>query len=135
MRGRGRRTSRTKPRQVRCFDAPAGAEQRGETVPMTATVVHLIGEEHRTIARLLDLIEREVSAFAAGETPDLDLLASILRYTQEYPDRFHHPKEDLIFRKLKERNSAAAATVDAVLQEHEAVGQYSEDFAKLIERL
>src|SRR5690349_17479924 len=79
MRGRGRRTSRTKPRQVRCFDAPAGAEQRGETVTMTATVVHLIGEGHRTIARLLDLIEREVSAFAAGETPDLDLLASILR--------------------------------------------------------
>lgn len=102
---------------------------------MTATVVHLIGEEHRTIARLLDLIDREVAVFTAGEAPDLDLLASILRYTREFPDRFHHPKEDLIFRTLKERNPAATATVDGMLKEHEEVGRYSEEFATLIERL
>ncbi|MGZ8876460.1 MAG: hemerythrin domain-containing protein, partial [Halobacteriota archaeon] len=35
-----------------------------------------------------------------------------------YPDAIHHPKEDLAFARIKERESGAAATVDELDRQH-----------------
>jgi hemerythrin-like domain-containing protein len=40
-------------------------------------------------------------------------------YFQDYPDSCHHPKEDMIFDKLKSRDPAAAAKIGDLRIEHE----------------
>ena len=56
-------------------------------------------------------------------------------YTQAYPDLYHHPKEDAIFSKLKEREPAMAVQVDTLLEEHQNMHQVSRKFANLVEQL
>ena len=47
--------------------------------------------DHVNFARLLDLLERQLAAFHAGEQPDYALMLDIVHYLRHYPDRFHHP--------------------------------------------
>ena len=56
-------------------------------------------------------------------------------YTQAYPDLYHHPKEDAIFSKLKEREPAMAIQVDTLLEDHRNMHQVSRKFANLVEQL
>ncbi len=53
-------------------------------------------------------------------------------YMVQYPDRFHHPKEDLIFTQLLKRYPEARADVNDLLQEHIAIGLAGQSFDKLL---
>jgi hemerythrin-like domain-containing protein len=102
---------------------------------MTPAIITAINEEHRTIAKLLHLIDRQVTLFNDGEVADLDLLHLIMDYTLAYPDLYHHPKENAIFLKLKEREPAMAAAVDSLVEDHARMSEVSSKFAKLVEQL
>ena len=45
---------------------------------MASSLITTINEEHRTIAKLLHLIDRQVMLFAESVSPDLDLLRPTL---------------------------------------------------------
>ena len=74
--------------------------------------------DHWNMARLFDLLGRELNTFKEGGRPDYDLVENILEYCLHYPDLCHHPKEDLIFEKLQARDPATANTVGNLEQEH-----------------
>ena len=57
--------------------------------------------DHRNMALLLDLLEMETERLAASGEPDYDLMRDIMLYMTEYPDVVHHPKEDLIYQRLR----------------------------------
>lgn len=57
--------------------------------------------DHRNMALLLDLLEMETERLAASGEPDYDLMRDIMLYMIEYPDVVHHPKEDLIYQRLR----------------------------------
>ena len=75
---------------------------------MSDTIAAL-DRDHANVARLLELLESEILAIEVGKTPDYPLLQDIMRYMTQYPDRFHHPKEDLIFVQLLKREPGARA--------------------------
>ena len=102
---------------------------------MTSSLITAINEEHRTIAKLLHLIDQQVMRFSESASPDLDLLHLIMDYTQAFPDLYHHPKEDAIFNKLKEREPAMAVQVDTLLDDHRNMQQVTRKFANLVEQL
>jgi hemerythrin-like domain-containing protein len=102
---------------------------------MASSLITTINEEHRTIAKLLHLIDHQVMLFAESASPDLDLLHLIMDYTQAFPDLYHHPKEDAIFSKLKELDPTMAAQIDALLEDHRNMPQVSRKFANLVEQL
>jgi len=91
--------------------------------------------DHRNLASLLDLVERQVDGFATGGTLDFELFDSILDYVLHYPDLYHHPREDLIFRRLQERDPAARAAVAAMLAEHDRLQQVDRAFAGVIRNI
>lgn len=91
-------------------------------------VIDQLSEEHRTIAALLDLIEREVGAFERGERPDYDLVQDILRYLMTYPDLVHHPKEDAVLRQLEKAAPEAAAEVGDLHALHRELAQHLREF-------
>jgi hypothetical protein len=62
-----------------------------------ANEIMRLREEHVHFRKLLDLLEKQLNFFHVGETPDYSLLTDVLHYMINYPDRFHHPTEDVIF--------------------------------------
>jgi hemerythrin-like domain-containing protein len=74
--------------------------------------------EHVNFARLLDLLERQLASFHEGASPDYELMLEIMYYMTHYPDVVHHPKEDLVFARIRERDPSARATIDRLMDEH-----------------
>lgn len=95
-------------------------------------IIDALLEEHRNIEKLLNVLERELDVFDHNRRPDYDILESIIAYFEDYPDAYHHPKEDLIFAKLRERDPAAAAKFSAIGAEHEIEVQRLQSFADAV---
>lgn len=84
-------------------------------------VLRQLRKEHADIARLLDVLDRQLAVFATGERPDYDLVRKVIDYFLDYPDAVHHPKEDLIYRRLAECDKTLAKAVGNLESEHEAL--------------
>ena len=89
--------------------------------------------DHANFARLLDLLERQLAAFHVGEQPDYALLLDIVNYLRHYPDRFHHPREDVAFARLVEREPALQLPIARLLQEHRVIAAAGEDLLELLQ--
>lgn len=96
-------------------------------------IIDLLNEEHRNIARLLDVLEHELSVFDRRERPDYEIFQAIIQYFREYPEACHHPKEDVVYQILKQRNPAVAGAVGDVEAEHHLEGDRLNSFAKVVE--
>lgn len=96
-------------------------------------IIELLHEEHRNIAKLLNVIERELNVFDRRERPDYEIFQAVIQYFKEYPEACHHPKEDVVYQILKERNPAVAGAVGDVEAEHEVEGERLARFAKVVE--
>lgn len=86
-------------------------------------------EDHVNMAKLLDLLDQQMAAFRAGGAADFGLLQDVMDYMNQYPDGVHHPREDLIARRLAERDPVAAASADSLMAEHAELG----DLARRVE--
>ena len=96
------------------------SDQNQEALP---GVLQRIGWEHKNMAKLLNLLERQVAVFEHDGETDYELIDALVEYFRRFPDACHHPKEDLIFARLKECNPAAATAVGDLPKEHEELCQ------------
>ena len=83
-------------------------------------IIDLLRQEHRNIDKLLLVLEQELRLFARGERPDYEVIRAVIAYFEVYPDAYHHPQEDMVFKKLKARDPAAAASVGDLAAEHQS---------------
>jgi len=77
--------------------------------------------EHANLARLLDLLEKQVAAFHAGEQPNYDLMQDLVYYLRHYPDQVHHPQENVAFARLLERDPQMKPRIDRLVQDHHVI--------------
>ena len=84
-----------------------------------SNIIQILLEEHRNIDKLLLVLEHELEVFDRSEEPDYEIFQAVVQYFQDYPERCHHPKEDMVFDKLKVRDADLAARVGDVENEHE----------------
>jgi len=82
--------------------------------------------EHANLARLLDLLEKQVAAFHVGEQPNYDLMLDVVYYLRHYPDQVHHPQENVAFARLLERDPAMKSQIDRLMQEHRVLAAAGE---------
>ncbi|MGI9384004.1 MAG: hemerythrin domain-containing protein [Methyloligellaceae bacterium] len=94
--------------------------------------IDMIRSEHRTMAKLLELLERQIDLFEKTGEPDYELLGEIVDYFRSFPDLYHHPKEDLIFDRLAERAPDAVAGFGNLEAEHEKVNARLNKFARAV---
>jgi hemerythrin-like domain-containing protein len=85
-------------------------------------IIETLREEHRNIEGLLLVLEQELNIFDRNERPDYEIIQAVINYFQDYPDCCHHPKEDMIFEKLKARDPVAAEAVGDLEAEHQNEG-------------
>lgn len=81
-------------------------------------IIEVLSKEHRNLERLLNILEHELELFSRGGRPDYEVIRAIISYFEVYPDKYHHPQEDLVLAKLRSRDPAAAAKVGDLEREH-----------------
>ena len=98
------------------------------------TIIEQIRDEHRNMAKLLDALERQVAVFSKGGKPDYEVIVGAMDYFLDYPDRCHHPKEDLLARKILE-GADTAGPLQKLEAQHEELGILTRRFAQLVRRV
>jgi hemerythrin-like domain-containing protein len=83
--------------------------------------ISVLRSEHRSISAVLQgLKELARMALDATARPRFQVLRSMLRYIDEYPEKLHHPKEDEhLFKRLVARAPEARLLVEELQAEHE----------------
>jgi hemerythrin-like domain-containing protein len=96
-------------------------------------VIDLLRREHRNIEKLLLVLEKELNVFDRGEQPDYEVIRAVIAYFEVYPEIYHHPQEDVVFRKLQARDSAAAAVIGDLAAEHRRGAERLRNVSQAIE--
>lgn len=97
--------------------------------------MEILNQDHKNLARLLDVLERQVAQFEDGGETDFDIVRAVLEYCLTYPDLCHHPKEDAVLRRLMARNPEAAAPVAQLEEEHRKLAEVTRHFAAAVHQL
>jgi branched-chain amino acid transport system ATP-binding protein len=82
--------------------------------------INVLQREHRAIAAVLHCFEHVLAEIRSGNLePEFALFEAIIEYLQDFPDRFHHPKEDeQLFPLIRERAPETKTSLDELAQQH-----------------
>lgn len=85
-----------------------------------ARSIDIIRSEHRALAAVLSALKAVVEGVDRKQfAPDFALLAAMLVYIDEVPEKLHHPKEDLyLFERLRQRSPQAVTLIERLEREH-----------------
>lgn len=89
--------------------------------------------EHKRFVRLLDFLETQMAAFHAGEHPHYELMRDAVYYLHHFADRFHHPREDVAFARIINRDPAMQLAINRLLQEHRVIDTTGETLLQLLD--
>lgn len=93
---------------------PAAARKKPEQILMKA-----LRAEHRHISTVMQLFSDQLKAIESGELVDTHVVYEIMDYMVSWPDRYHHPREDLIYGRVAELDAKAADDVDSLQRDHD----------------
>lgn len=88
-----------------------------------AVLLDELHQDHRNMAFLLELLERESNRLFDGGTPDFELMHDIMLYMTGYPDAVHHPKEDRLYAEVKEVRPELTAGFQRISHDHREIGE------------
>jgi hemerythrin-like domain-containing protein len=93
--------------------------------------IALIQREHDALGRVLRGLDEVTNEIVAERiAPDFDLLAAMLYYIDQFPERFHHPREEAtLFARIQERTATADQLLDSLQNEHQRGTQLVGDLA------
>jgi hemerythrin-like domain-containing protein len=126
-----KKSSRSKAKPVgnpALSELPAVVDARRAATKMLSAreiMLHL-HNEHKYITKLLNILREQFELIDKGQLPDLEIMYDIARYMNEYSDTSHHPKEDVIYRKLSESDDSHKYDVVNLLIEHESLSRKTE---------
>ena len=90
--------------------------------------------EHRHIASVMQLFSDQLQAIEAGDAVDAHVVYEVMDYMATWPDRYHHPREDLIYGRVAELDRKAADDVDTLQRDHDATAKRGQQLLRDIER-
>ncbi len=77
--------------------------------------------QHGNFARLLAVLRDELDTLSRDGSPDYGVMRDVMLYMTTFPDRFHHPKEDLVFESALTVEPSLESTVRTLSLEHEQI--------------
>jgi len=110
--------------------SPAMPVKRAAEVPL----MKALRAEHRHMATVMQLFSEQLSAIEGGELVDTHVVYEIMDYMVTWPDRFHHPREDLIYARVAEVDARTADDVDSLQRDHDKTGERGRNLLQDIER-
>ena len=100
-----------------------------------AETIRLLQEDHKNLAKLLKVLERQIAHFEDGGEVDFDIVRGALDYCLNYPDLCHHPKEDLVFQHLLARDPRAADMIGDLEADHRGLAEATRKMAAAVHQL
>lgn len=100
-----------------------------------ADIIEELEIDHRNQEILLKILEHEMEAHNEGKLPDFEALTCILEYCVDYPDHYHHPKEERVARQLISRKPSYAPILATLPKEHLEIATLTQQFADQISTL
>jgi hemerythrin-like domain-containing protein len=97
-------------------------------------VVAALLVEHRHMARLLDVLEQQSSAAARSVPIDREAVRSVMHYMTEFPDAYHHPREDAMFVRLARRDATLRKSIAAIERAHRTLGAVGRELLAAAQR-
>jgi hemerythrin-like domain-containing protein len=88
--------------------------------------------EHADFVRLLGILKSQIGLFHQEAEANYELMLDIVYYLTQFPDRFHHPREDIAFGKLAEWDPSMQIRVRELLGEHKVIASAGK---RLVEQL
>ncbi|MDH3691303.1 MAG: hemerythrin domain-containing protein [Gammaproteobacteria bacterium] len=89
--------------------------------------------DHRNMARLLKLVEKELDEFHQRGKANLSLINRVMTYLTDYSDVIHHPKEDVMLERLGYTQPDFANAIDALMAQHDMLATKGMEFLKIVE--
>jgi branched-chain amino acid transport system ATP-binding protein len=82
--------------------------------------IDIIHDEHRALAAILQALNFIMDEISAGRRePDFKLLAMMVDYITQAPDKIHHPKEDkVLFPLVRQCSPEAIPLLDKLEEDH-----------------
>lgn len=90
-----------------------------------AIVLAELRADHKNMALMIDLLERETNKIYAVAEVDFELMGDIMRYMTVYPDAVHHPKEDRLYAELKAVRPDLSAGFERIRLDHLHIAELS----------
>ncbi len=89
--------------------------------------------DHSHLQRLLNYLSHEIDCydFDSKRTADLTIILSALDYVNVYPDKWHHPAEDIIFGRLIKKKVKESDLIQTLKDEHQAIAQETHKIQEL----
>ncbi len=84
-----------------------------------SSILDQLHQDHINHSKLLDLLDSDIRSMQDAGTTDFNEMLQIMEYMTKYPDRFHHPCEEIIFDRLKNKGDNEAAVIRRLCDEHE----------------
>ena len=99
-----------------------------------STVMSELRQDHSNVREILGLLSRQLDAVSDASGGDFELMRDIMIYMTRYPDHTHHPKEDLMFERMRERGIApdTETTITKLLREHVALAEKGNHFRDML---
>lgn len=108
--------------------AGLGASDYRKKGEIMSDIIQQLREDHVNVSKLLDVLDGQMRIFHEGGTPDYVLMQDAMHYMIHYPDLIHHPKEDLVFKKLTEHDPSAQPVVNNLIKEHKVLAEKGTQF-------
>ncbi|MDX1341452.1 MAG: hemerythrin domain-containing protein [Reinekea sp.] len=103
---------------------------------MNNAILQKLNADHKNIAKVMYCLRAQIKGF---EDPDIEpaiaQIMDILDYISTVPERWHHPVEDIVFKKLLEKSPPHPEQIKAVLREHEDLERLTMELKNAFERV
>ncbi len=96
----------------------------GSTESAPGLALQLLLEDHKTLGKVIEALEMRLPQISKRDPDTLDLLANLIDYIAEYPDRVHHPREDRIIERLIDKGLTPSERiiVELTVAQHAELG-------------
>jgi len=83
-------------------------------------LVRQLDKDHYQLIRILNCLDFEIRHYKweLGRPAHLPIILDALDYIQTYPEKCHHPLEDILFAHLAKKCPEAAEVIDDLTQDH-----------------
>ena len=101
----------------------AASKCRSKQLPRRPAMMVTLYAEHQHMATMLEQLETQLARIEQGSSADAHVVYEVMDYMVRYPDRFHHPREDVIFQRAAERSAHLADSVDTLQRDHDYLAE------------
>lgn len=95
--------------------------------------IELLNQQHRNIAKLVHLIEKEIDRVTDEENPNVSLLLDIMQYLTRYVDVAHHPLEELLIARYEKKEATENDEVEECKRQHKMLWDLGREFMAVVE--